>query len=293
MTGVVEIQKFLEALKVVATSPMALVGYLVVAAAWVYVTTTSGRLKQITKAIKDLPERDRLVILKKEYNTTPRNGLSAEEWIRARKQLLWFFAFVTTILALVVLVLTAILRPIASTPETIVPLKGPFADRTPDPVFSTNGLTIKQVISGKPPDAASKIFDVTISNSSTNQTIVNKFEITWRYKNGVLSAVDHGAPLVPVAKYVLEIQIDPDTDEIKKASEVMYPSLVLPPGNESGPSLTTFRLQIHYKFTGRINWHPNDDWDIAIEVACLSDANQKIILIPASSWRFGFPVSLK
>jgi hypothetical protein len=109
-----DIQKFLGALKTAGTNPIALVGYLVVVAAWVYVKTTDGRLKFIAKTIKDLPETDRLEILKKEYNTTPRKGLSAEEWIKSRKQLLLFFGFITTVLAIVVIGLAAISRSVST-----------------------------------------------------------------------------------------------------------------------------------------------------------------------------------
>lgn len=69
---------FLDHLNEVASSPYALIGYITVVAAWVYVATAHGRLKSISHALKDLPESERAGVIVREYNTTPRAGLSAE-----------------------------------------------------------------------------------------------------------------------------------------------------------------------------------------------------------------------
>jgi hypothetical protein len=77
--------QFLDHLKDVATSPYALIGYTLVVAAWAYVATAQRRLKVVARAIRELPEDDRATVLLKEYNVTPRAGLSAEQWIKSRR----------------------------------------------------------------------------------------------------------------------------------------------------------------------------------------------------------------
>jgi hypothetical protein len=106
-----EIAKFLESLKVVAASPYALVGYLALVAAWLTLAIYGQKIRAIGKLIKDLPERDRLEILKREYHTTPRAGLTADQWIRSRKHAFIFFAFLALVVGAIVLVLAALARP--------------------------------------------------------------------------------------------------------------------------------------------------------------------------------------
>jgi hypothetical protein len=64
-----------------------------------------------------VPEKDRAALLAKEYNTTPRKGLSAEQWIRSRNYLLLFAAFIALVLAAAIVAVTAILTPIK--PSTV------------------------------------------------------------------------------------------------------------------------------------------------------------------------------
>jgi hypothetical protein len=105
-----EVQIFLDNLKIVASSPYALVGYLTLVVAWVYVVTANRRLTIIGKLLLQLPRKDRLEILKKEYNTIPRAGLSAEQWIKSRKHLFLFFGFIALLLLCSVLFLAALSR---------------------------------------------------------------------------------------------------------------------------------------------------------------------------------------
>lgn len=98
------IPNFLQHLKDTASSPFAFVAYVCVVAAWVYVIVARHRLKTIAQILKDVPEDRRAEILLREYNTTPRAGLSAEQWIRSRKQTLFFISFLATLIALIAIV---------------------------------------------------------------------------------------------------------------------------------------------------------------------------------------------
>jgi hypothetical protein len=103
-----EITQFMSHLKDVASSPYALIGYIVVIVAWVYVVTAQGRLRNISKIISELPEEDRSKILLREYNTSPRKGLTAEQWIRSRQHTLLFLVFLAIILCGTILVIVTI-----------------------------------------------------------------------------------------------------------------------------------------------------------------------------------------
>jgi len=101
--------EFFSSIKTAATSPYALIAYVCLLAAWVYIAARGFRLRQISKIIMAVPENDRAALLAKEYNTTPRKGLSAEQWIRSRKQMLLFLAFIALVVAVAVVAVTTIL----------------------------------------------------------------------------------------------------------------------------------------------------------------------------------------
>jgi hypothetical protein len=107
--------EFFSNLKAAATSPYALIAYICLLAAWVYIATRGFRLRHISKIIMAVPEKDRAALLAKEYNTTPRKGLSAEQWIQSRKHLLLFLAFIALVVAIAVVAVTATLTATRST----------------------------------------------------------------------------------------------------------------------------------------------------------------------------------
>jgi hypothetical protein len=110
--------EFFSSIKTAATSPYALIAYVCLLAAWVYIATKGFGLRHISKIIMAVPEKDRAALLAKEYNTTPRKGLSAEQWIRSRKHLLLFLAFIALVVALAVVIVTAILTSTRGTPPS-------------------------------------------------------------------------------------------------------------------------------------------------------------------------------
>lgn len=103
-----EMTVFLKHLQDIASSPYAFIGYISVVSAWVYIATAQHRLKTISKIIRDLPEEDRAKVISKEYNTTPRSGLSPEQWIRSRLHTLYFLAFFAVIICATILIVIAI-----------------------------------------------------------------------------------------------------------------------------------------------------------------------------------------
>lgn len=108
---------FLRYLPEAATSPLAFVAYVVVVAAWTYSFVARNRLQTISRLITDIPEAERAEIIRREYNTTPRSGLSAEQWIRVRKQTLLFLSLLATLVAVVAIAAMAQARSTATTDE--------------------------------------------------------------------------------------------------------------------------------------------------------------------------------
>jgi hypothetical protein len=98
------------ALKTVATSPYAFVAYIVLICVRGYVIVAQSRLKRIAGVIKQVAPKDRARLLENEYRTFPRSGLSAEQWIRARRMNLFFLALVVLVLAATVLATVYILQ---------------------------------------------------------------------------------------------------------------------------------------------------------------------------------------
>jgi hypothetical protein len=75
----------LSSLPTVATSPLALVGYLAVIAAWVVIALKVQRNRQLLENLKNLPAKDRLQALRDEMGTIPlKEGLSPEQFIKLR-----------------------------------------------------------------------------------------------------------------------------------------------------------------------------------------------------------------
>jgi hypothetical protein len=166
-------------------------------------------------------------------------------------------------------------------------------------------VSVKQILEGSGISSSHKIYDVTLSNNSRKQILLKSFDLRWGYYHGVLSSVGHGEILKPIAEYVVKIPIDTDIDfprerlqsglaSLEKLSledypqklqQTIYPSIVLPPRNESGPSLTTIRLEVQYYFAGRIDWHPCSDWDIFFDLGILHDGGPRLPLLRNRAWR--------
>jgi hypothetical protein len=87
---------FLKALKTVADSPLALVGYIGVLASWLIAALQDKKSGQVIRALKELPEDQRLQALRWSYKTVPRDGISAEQWLRSKRYAYLLTAFLVT-----------------------------------------------------------------------------------------------------------------------------------------------------------------------------------------------------
>lgn len=175
--------------------------------------------------------------------------------------------------------------PYGSSQEPVPPLEPPLIDRTPTKTGTMSGLEIKQIVEGFTRDNERRIFDVTIANVSNEQLVLTTFEVDWQYYNGWLLSIDYGHFLVPTSTYLIELPIDPHDISRKSKKELIYPAIVMPPRNSSGPSITTFRLEVLYYFSGRLDYHPNSDWNFSFSVAVLTDVGRRCDLFSNCRWR--------
>jgi hypothetical protein len=133
---------------------------------------------------------------------------------------------------------------------------------------------------------ASRVFDVTLANKSSEMRLAKYFNYSFRYQPGVWLSIVTGQALVPVARYVLEFRIDIEDAPALSEHQLIYPTLVLPPRNDSGQSLTTFRLQLQYSLVGRLDYYPASGWDIHYNVACVLDNGGQVSLFHERSWQY-------
>jgi hypothetical protein len=297
---------FLDHLKDTAASPFALIAYVALIGAWTYLQSRNVRLKRL----RDLPPNQRLEALRLEYKTEPRDGLSAEQWIRSRRQTLVLIAFLATLFVVLVIVGIALWAPPQSVNHEISPLNEPVTEvAVPKPVPATiraasgpvtrsdlsevsQGLVVEEVLKGAehpPADDASRTFDITVLNPTDRQIFVKAFDVRWAYYTGWELAIDHGEALRPVEKYILQLSIDTDQPypKVQTEREPLSPLLVLPPKNESGPSITTFRVQLHYVLDGRLDYHPCSDWDIFVNLNLVDGTGNQTPVLSKFSWRRG------
>jgi len=129
---------FFSSLKTAALSPYAFVAYVGLILAWAYIALAQHRLKRISKVINAVEPDERGALLAKEYSVFPRAGLSAEEWIRSRKHLLFFWAFLAVIIAVVVLTTIALTGKVAVTDD---PKETVIADPQIDPTRIPKEMT--------------------------------------------------------------------------------------------------------------------------------------------------------
>ncbi len=101
---------FFSSLSQVSGSPYAFFCYLVISLLWGFSFFRKGRLKRIAKAIQHLPEKDRKQILIQEYGIYLKEGLTAEEYIRARQQLYGFIVLITLVLFAAAIIIVSIVE---------------------------------------------------------------------------------------------------------------------------------------------------------------------------------------
>lgn len=93
----------IKALPTVATSPYALIGYVVTLAAWAFAMHRSVRLKVLMARLEQFPEADRARIVQLEMGEILPPHISAEQWIRARNHRHFLLAGITLLITLTVI----------------------------------------------------------------------------------------------------------------------------------------------------------------------------------------------
>lgn len=131
-------------------------------------------------------------------------------------------------------------------------------------------------------------YDIILSNDSDEQILLTRFRVKWIYVRGPFSSVNYGAAIKPTAKYSLTMFIDPDNPRtLCERLQAMYPPILMPPKNESGPSITNIRIEMLYSFEGsRINWHPSTPWDVYYKVEII-DEKDRVVETLTQSWKEG------
>jgi hypothetical protein len=99
----------LKALPAVAGQPLALIGYVAVVASWTFVAFRVKRNQALLSRLRDFPPSDRLAALKAELgHVEVREGLSAEQYVRARAHTWLLIAYVTTCVTIILIIVLAV-----------------------------------------------------------------------------------------------------------------------------------------------------------------------------------------
>ncbi len=101
-----DLDAFLKALPLIATSPYAFIAYVLLVAAWLVIGLRVRRNKNLLDALEKLPPEQRLAALQAEMgNVSPPAGLTPRQWIKSRTHAYYFFAFLALCFCLTLLVL--------------------------------------------------------------------------------------------------------------------------------------------------------------------------------------------
>lgn len=110
----------LKALPGVASSPLALIGYIVAVGAWLLIALKVQRHKSLLTNLEKLPSRHRLAALKDEMGVVPlKESLTAEQYLKSRIHLYYILAFAILCLTVVVLFVVASARTGAINSRTV------------------------------------------------------------------------------------------------------------------------------------------------------------------------------
>lgn len=97
-------EQLLRHIGVVSNSVYSFIAYILVIFAWVYVATKEKKLKIIAGVIKELPEEDRKAVLLRNFDTIPKKGINAEQWIKSQKNKYFFLGLIATLIAVFLIV---------------------------------------------------------------------------------------------------------------------------------------------------------------------------------------------
>src|ERR1700730_3609133 len=124
-------EKFVESLPIGAKSPFAVLLYICLLFAYVFVVIYTHRLKKVSKSLALVPENQRAALLAKEYSTFPKSGLSPNQWLASRRQLFRFLAFLATLIAgTIILIMSINLSRGPKNPDSVAAAQTPSQQNT-------------------------------------------------------------------------------------------------------------------------------------------------------------------
>jgi hypothetical protein len=227
------VQAFIEGLKTVATSPYAFVAYVCLLAGFIYWLMSESRLNAIAR----LPVGEQAAVLEKEYRVLPRAGLSGDQWIRARRITLTFWAFVVLIVAIVLLGTIGLLTLKPTTPIG-TPTGTTAADTTKTPTGGNKSvvvppLDIPPIVSGGAPIGTKFQNRYLKDNTSCMGETVKVSATEWQERNSSDSPAGCGEVLF---EYTERESSDPKYFLLYDEGRNLYARLPNIPVGQTGPS---------------------------------------------------------
>lgn len=104
------VHDFLAALREASSSNYAFVAYVGVLAAFAYVAVTRAKLQAMTKSLAVLSASERAEALRRLYPEFPTKGMTADEFIRSRRNAQILIAFIVLVIATVAIVTIVLAR---------------------------------------------------------------------------------------------------------------------------------------------------------------------------------------
>jgi len=205
------IKDVLNSLPTVATSPLALIGYVVAIAAWVTIVLKVQRNKNVLSHLKDLPAKDRLQALKDEMGVVPlKEGLSPEQYLKSRIYLYKFLAFAIICVTIVILFVVAITKtshkPLP--PQASITLDSEDADKPDAPQPAALGAVESAVRTDTSKPKITLAAGVSVLNTSEN-TVTYSYDRTGdtvqiKPEIPYLSLLKSGGPIDESGKFPLQ-----------------------------------------------------------------------------------------
>jgi hypothetical protein len=145
-------------------------------------------------------------------------------------------------------------------------------------------VVVEDVVRSAADDRSNLFLDVRLRNTTDVTRHFRSLVTVWMYWRGVQSSVGYGDILTAARTYVVDLPLDVDSwgqaDGPRRETTPLVPPVVLP-GDED----IEMNIQMHYSFVGRIDWHPQSDWDIRFKLLLVDDTDRQVALLPFTSWR--------
>jgi hypothetical protein len=152
----------------------------------------------------------------------------------------------------------------------------------------SDGLRVVRLRRTNAPNQAEILYTATLENAGCEHAF-EAVIVEWKYHLGMQTSIGLGDVLRPKMSYVVDLPLDVDSWDWDSAPvshrTPLNPTFIIAASPSVGISSANFELQLHYSFVGRIDWHPQYDWDIIFSVHLEAGASTRFPLIPKTSWR--------